>query len=323
MSEKEIMEQEAVQEKGISRRKLLGAGAIAAGTVAAGTLLQVAPALSSEAISLEINGKKVTSPVAPMIVKGTTLVPIRVVSENLGAQVNWDGTTRTVKVNMAQSNTPPAWPWPYKKIDVEVVRKRGYENYFKGGCMYGAASALLSAMVETIGYPYNLIPQDMFKYGAGGSSSWGTLCGALNGSSAVINMVTKDYAKLVSELNGWYTEFPFPSNKHEGYCKIKNQVTTVSKSPLCHQSVSIWAKAAGAKINEDAKKDRCAKLTGDVAAKTAELLNAYMVDNAFTASYKASSEFSHCLACHNGATSALDNEQGLMNCVTCHTDHTK
>lgn len=313
--------------EGISRRNLLRAGVLTAGALAAGGLFQAVPALSSPAIRLVVNGKEVTGPLPANLVKGVTMVPVRTVAEALGAKVKWEGPSNTVSISqppMVGATEVPAWPWPYKKLDPEVVRKRGYENYFKGGCMYGTASALLITLVEEVGFPYNVIPIDMFKYGAGGSVSWGTLCGALNGAGAVINMVTKDYSKLIGELNGWYTEFPFPTNKHEAYCKIKNQITTVSKSPLCHVSVSTWVNANNPiqKVNEDGKKDRCAKLSGDVAAYTVQLLND-AVDQKFVANYKPAAVFSHCAGCHTGPKSLLDNQQGQMNCVLCHDDHTK
>jgi ribosomal protein S19 len=36
---------------------------------------------------------------APVIRNGRTFVPVRVVSELLGAKVGWDGTTRTVSID--------------------------------------------------------------------------------------------------------------------------------------------------------------------------------------------------------------------------------
>jgi len=36
--------------------------------------------------------------VPPTIVDGRTLVPVRFVSQELGAQVSWDGSTQTVTV---------------------------------------------------------------------------------------------------------------------------------------------------------------------------------------------------------------------------------
>lgn len=220
-----------------------------------------------------------------------------------------------------EAGSTPALPWSYKKLNVDDVRKRGYEGYFKFGCCYGAAEALLLTLKETSGGSWGTIPMEMFKYGAGGAYSWGTLCGALNGALAVIAVASEKHAEIGNELIGWYTKFPFPSDKHEAYCKVPKQNTTVSDSPLCHVSVSKWAVANGAKINEAMKKDRCAKVTGDTAAKAAELLN-QALDGAIVAAYQVPAEFSHCMQCHQGASSMLDNEQGKMNCLSCHDDHT-
>jgi hypothetical protein len=217
----------------------------------------------------------------------------------------------------------PEWPWPYHmKLDPEKAYKKGYDGYMKGGCCYGAIVATLGYAQEEFGEPFTNIPLDMFRYGAGGSVGWGTLCGALNGAGAFLNLVTKDFSPLVNELNGWYTQTPFPSNKHETYGKFPNQVTTIPATPLCHDSVSGWAAVSGAKVNEKEKKDRCGKLTGDVAAKAIELLNAQL-DGKFAAAFKPSQDIAHCNSCHVGKDSLLDNVQGKMNCVTCHDDHTK
>lgn len=58
------------------------------------------PAQEAQAsdIKIVIDGKTVTTDVAPMIVNSRTMVPVRVISENLGADVEWDNSTRTISV---------------------------------------------------------------------------------------------------------------------------------------------------------------------------------------------------------------------------------
>lgn len=215
----------------------------------------------------------------------------------------------------------PSFPWPYVELDPEKAYRTGYEYYFtKGSCAPGAALSLIHQLQEKVGYPWTLLPDEMFKFASGGVGGWGTLCGALTGSLIVLGLVDPDYSDVLEELMGWYTQFPFPSDKHEEYAKIKNQITTVADSPLCHISVTKWAQAANATINGDEKKDRCAKLTGDVAAKTIELLNAKLIHGNFTKTYTVPEEFAACMSCHQGTDSMLDNEQGKMNCVICHDD---
>lgn len=160
----------------------------------------------------------------------------------------------------------------------------------------------------------------MFRFGKGGAENWGTLCGALNGCLAIIELATGNDAETIGpELLGWYSKFPFPSSAHEGYCNVPNQITTISDSPLCHQSVTQWSVAAGDRISSAEKKDRCAKLAGDTAAKTAELLNQWKLGT-FVVGYKPDADTERCFSCHVGPTSRKDNVQGQMDCLECHTD---
>nr|DAM92618.1 MAG TPA: copper amine oxidase [Caudoviricetes sp.] len=59
--------------------------------------LAAAPAFASD-IKLEINGSIVQPTVAPVIENGTTLVPLRIVSQNLGSQVDWNGADRSITI---------------------------------------------------------------------------------------------------------------------------------------------------------------------------------------------------------------------------------
>lgn len=53
-----------------------------------------------------VNGKNtVTSDVPAQIINGRTMVPLRVLSESVGADVNWDASTKTVSVATAQTTS--------------------------------------------------------------------------------------------------------------------------------------------------------------------------------------------------------------------------
>ena len=61
--------------------------------------------LGSDTVRLQIgmnfaavNGKKVALDVAPVIIKGRTMVPIRFISESLNAKVVWDAETKTITI---------------------------------------------------------------------------------------------------------------------------------------------------------------------------------------------------------------------------------
>lgn len=67
----------------------------------------IQPANHTQAVSsirLVIDGKQVDSDSDPININGRTLVPIRVVSEKLGAKVEWDEETRTVSITKGQRN---------------------------------------------------------------------------------------------------------------------------------------------------------------------------------------------------------------------------
>jgi len=47
---------------------------------------------------IDVGGSTVTMDVAPKIIDGRTFVPIRFVSESVGANVEWDSNTRTITI---------------------------------------------------------------------------------------------------------------------------------------------------------------------------------------------------------------------------------
>ncbi len=198
----------------------------------------------------------------------------------------------------AQAADPPKWPWPYPGLNPEAVQKKGEELYFKYGCGQGAFEALISEL----GQPYTLVPTGMLRFGAGGVAGWGSHCGALLGSSAVIALVHADPAvanKVIGELTGWYTE------------------VHGSGSPLCHVSVTEWAKKNKVRTDSDERKQRCSKLTGDVARKAAELLNA-QANQAFQPAFGPRWSVVECHSCH-GKSGMSSIEAGvLQDCTPCH-----
>lgn len=52
----------------------------------------------SKPIEIYMDGKKLNADVSPVILDGRALVPLRVISENLGASVNWNNTAKTVDI---------------------------------------------------------------------------------------------------------------------------------------------------------------------------------------------------------------------------------
>jgi len=169
----------------------------------------------------------------------------------------------------AQSE-PVAWPWPYRPVDVEIVRRKGYDLFWKGACCYGVAESIVSELREKVGHPYTGFPTDLFRYGEGGVAGWGTVCGALNGAAAIISLVAgNDRGPIINELFGWYCDTAIPTPKTQPFGPPTGE--SIAGSPLCHVSLTRWAEASGHAIGSAEHNERCAMLTGDVAARTAEL----------------------------------------------------
>jgi hypothetical protein len=202
--------------------------------------------------------------------------------------------------SQAEAAETPAWPWPYKRIDPNAVDKRGEELYWKVSCSQG----VFQAVCEALGHPFTTIPYGMVKWGEGGGVGWGSHCGALVGGNTAIGLVHQDskvYQPLIKELTGWYTEF------------------IGHGSPLCHVSVTEWAKENGVQVESQARKERCGRVTGVVARKVAELLNA-QDEQAFATLFGPRWSVVTCLSCH-GTAGMSDVRNGvLMDCAPCHGD---
>ncbi|MCQ6559259.1 stage II sporulation protein P [Paenibacillus mendelii] len=64
---------------------------------------QAATAAPAAAIKLYLNGQELTSTIPPRVIKQTTMVPIRIISEGLGAPVSWDKAEQTVNITQQQT----------------------------------------------------------------------------------------------------------------------------------------------------------------------------------------------------------------------------
>jgi len=177
------------------------------------------------------------------------------------------------------------FPWRYAELDPDITAHIAYSNYKKGHCMYATFKSVTSQLAEKYGEPYRSFPVNMMIYGAGGVAGWGSLCGAANGSAAIIGLFAKkedELKQLVDELFLWYqqTELPvYVPPKPDLNIKIAK---SVSNSVLCHVSCTRWCKVAGHKAYTNPQKERCKRLAADTAKKTIEILNAH-----FTSSFRA------------------------------------
>ncbi|MBI5032742.1 MAG: C_GCAxxG_C_C family protein [Chloroflexi bacterium] len=212
---------------------------------------------------------------------------------------------------------PTGWPWKYTKLDPQIVAQKAYDSYYQGGCMFGAFNAIIVALRENFGAPYTMVPTMMARYGEGGGVGWATLCGALNGSALAMNLVLKDYSATINDLFSWYTKTAFPIFK-PAQPKKEISATSVSNSPLCHVSVTLWCESAKVKSESPERSERCARLTADIASQAVQLLNDY-TDGKFKATYVVNPSVQTCGVCHLKG-GVIEDARGKMDCVQCHTE---
>ena len=164
----------------------------------------------------------------------------------------------------------PEHPWTWHPIDKQKALEYTYKRWYQvGGCGGGAVAGIMELLAEEYGYPYNMIPAKTMSLAAGGYGCQ-TLCGALAGACMMIGFFCEPAVagQLRNELFAWYRKEPFPTYQPEF-----TAITTVADDITCNASVNKFMKANNLQMGDDARKARCAALTGEVVCKTIELLN--------------------------------------------------
>ncbi|MCF8239826.1 MAG: C-GCAxxG-C-C family protein [Melioribacteraceae bacterium] len=217
------------------------------------------------------------------------------------------------------------WPYPYTALDPEAVRIKAHTLYWnEKDCCAGTFGGITDLLAESMGEPWTSFPIEVMLFGRGGGVGWGSICGCLNGGAALISLVTEKgpSGALINELWGWYTTEMLPTDAaNEATYEVQNYVgdlpQNISGSPLCHSSVSQWCNVAGKKVADIERKERCARITGDIAAKTVEILNDYFAGT-FTGTFVDPETVAACMTCHGSAV--LGNVMTHMECTSCHGD---
>lgn len=219
------------------------------------------------------------------------------------------------------------WPMPWVTIDPEAVRLKAHHLYWADkDCSAGCFGAFTELLTEKLPDPWANIPMEIMLYGRGGGNGWGTLCGAVNGAAAIISLVaTKaDSGKLINEIWGWAASTAFPTDaanqaavdgKYQDKKFNGTLLQNVAGSVLCHPSVTQWCAQAKKKVTDTERKERCARLTGDIAAHTAEILNAHFAKQ-FQPTYVTNPNIAQCMTCHGPVV--YNNVNSQMDCVQCH-----
>ena len=216
------------------------------------------------------------------------------------------------------------WPYPYAEIDPEAARLNAHNLYYAGkDCSSGVFGGLVECLKGTVGDPWTTFPIEIMLFGRGGGVGWGSICGTLNGAAAFVSLVTEKEPSgaLINEIWGYSTTANLPSDAANAFTYETIKFTgempqNVSGSPLCHAMVSQWNIIAGTQTGDAARKERCARLAGDIAAKTAEVLNAHFAST-FAGTFADPESNATCMACH-GTGGYGNNVMTHMECAPCH-----
>jgi len=216
---------------------------------------------------------------------------------------------------------PTETNWGYVPLDPGVTAQLAYDSYSDGGCMYATVKSIIAPLAEKAPDVYASFPVHMFKYGHGGVGGYGTVCGTLNGAAAIIGLLVPEKEvqdKLIADLFHWYEKEPFPSFVPAQTNKDIIVQKSTSNSVLCHASNSNWCKTSGFSVTSKERKERCRRLTADVAAQVAVTLNALHA-NEYIANTHSDNASNTCLACH-GKEGKVKNASVKMSCNSCHTE---
>lgn len=213
----------------------------------------------------------------------------------------------------------PNTDWNYISLDPKRTAQLAYDIYPDGSCMYSVFNSVLSQLAEKIGEPFASFPGRMMKYGHGGIGGYGSTCGTLNGAAALIGLIVEDKGVqniLISEVFQWYENTALPAFV-PGTPKADLQVpSSLPGSVLCHASNTNWTNASGFRIDSKERKERCRRLSADIAAHTVSVLNAYF-KGAYVAYRDDNEEVRTCMTCH-GKEGKVANTSGSMTCASCH-----
>ena len=225
----------------------------------------------------------------------------------------------------------------YVPIAPEEAADLAYEVYPQGSCMYATIRSIVTLVKQKDPTTVPSVFFDMFKYGHGGCGGWGTICGGCNGAAAVIGLFHQDKKTsdgLISRFFRWYESTELPRYSPPG-SEEKPFPRAAAGSVLCHISIDSWCKASDEEPLCKTRKQRCRRLTADVARKVAELLNAQYaaqgVEGEKTDVEVETDAPGSCIQCHctpgeiqRPGAAAAPKSLGKMNCATCHemkTDH--
>jgi hypothetical protein len=225
----------------------------------------------------------------------------------------------------AQTTDPlPAvgtWPWPSTGLDAVATARSSTTG------LQGCATTTFGLVVRALGAqlgpdsPWAMVPPQLASAFNGGGP-YGSDCGSLQGGILLMTLVGAPIT-LKQEYYKWYCDFPFPSDEWDDLYTVADTIQTVSRSPLCHESRSIWEGVFLRTVYPSTgvyDSTRCSKLVRDCTKKTVELINDFKLAG-YVGVWQPDRSFEACVSCHTDLYAAKEPggiASGKEDCNRCH-----
>lgn len=110
-------------------------------------------------IKIAVNGKELKTDSEPFIYEGRTYVPIRVVSEALGAEVDWNNKTKTVEIKKPRiiAITPTISLIKYSNGDIYLGETKDGKSNGHGYKIYSYGSEVISNWIDDSSTGYGIV----------------------------------------------------------------------------------------------------------------------------------------------------------------------
>lgn len=195
-------------------------------TILLGMALMCTSSLYAANINLIINNEVVNEGVMPISQNGTVLVPLRVITERLGANVKWEPKKGTITIKSDYDNIVLTIGSKIAKVNGEIKYLEVAPRTIKGTTMvpirFIAENFHTDSEVETARVKWDSSTQSVLV-----NSDASATAKLQDISEQEICMLLQNASKQVLTVMNAY-DFEHPGNM-EGYCRLKASVNTPAK----------------------------------------------------------------------------------------------
>lgn len=92
-----------------------------------------------------VNGQKITLDVPPQIINGRTLVPLRFISEALGAKVDWNNKTKTVSITTVEVSDR----YYFVNLQTLILESISEDRYYQEDDIFNPSREIVSDFIFT------------------------------------------------------------------------------------------------------------------------------------------------------------------------------